>query len=76
MEIITINPKDKIMITFQPDCDLDSALEVKNYFTKYFPDNTIIANFSSFVKDFTIIRDLEELITSSEKKESSNGSVY
>lgn len=76
MEIITINPKDKIMITFQPDCDLDSALEVKNYFAKYFPDNTIISNFSGFVKDFTIIRDYEELITPGEKKEPCDGHIY
>ena len=77
MEIISINPKDKIIITYKENCDFDEANQVHNYFSQCFPHNTIVSNFSEIVKEITIVREDESLITPGVKKEEDhNGYIY
>ena len=76
MEIINICPKDKIMITYQEDCDIDTVRQINEYFSKSFPDNIIIGNFSGIVKDITIFRECENSTTPDIMEGNNNGYIY
>ena len=76
MEIISINPKDKIIITYKENCDFDEASQIHNYFSKCFPHNTIVSNFSEIVKEITIVRENESLVTPGEEGGNTFGYIY
>lgn len=77
MEIISIQPTDKIMITYMENCDFETAQDISNYFSQCFPNNTIVSNFSEIVKEITIIKEEKSLITPGVKKEEDcNGYIY
>lgn len=77
IEIINIQPTDKIMITYAENCDFETVQDICNYFSEQFPDNIIISNFSGLVKEITIMRQDESLITPGVKKEEDcNGYIY
>ena len=67
MEIISINPKDKIIITYKENCDFDEVDLIYNYFSQCFPNNTIVSNFSGIVKEITVVRENESLVTPGEE---------
>jgi hypothetical protein len=67
LEIISINPKDKIIITYKEGCDFDDANQIHNYFSQCFPNNTIVSNFSGIVKEITIVRENESFVTPGEE---------
>ena len=76
MEIININPKDKIIITYKEDCDFDDASQIYDYFSKCFPHNTIVSNFSGIVKEITIVRENKSFVTPEEKGGNTFGYIY
>jgi hypothetical protein len=76
LEIININPKDKIIITYKEDCDFDDANQIYNYFSQCFPNNTIVSNFSGIVKEITIVRENESFFTPGEKGGNTFGYLY
>ena len=64
------------MITYQEDCDIDTVRQINEYFSKSFPDNIIIGNFSGIVKDITIFREHKNSIAPYIVEENNNGYIY
>ncbi len=76
MEIISINPKDKIIITYKEGSGFDEISQIHDYFSQCFPNNTIVSNFSEIVKEITIVRENESLVTPGEEGGNTFGYIY
>ena len=55
INVAKIAPEDKIILTFDDNVDFQEMEAIITYYKNIFPQNTIIPNNGSMVKDITVI---------------------
>lgn len=52
---ININPGETLILTFNDGLDLDTVRDTMEMWSRRFPNNFILSNFSSLVKSITVV---------------------